>query len=282
MAKETFLRFCKLSFLFLFFSQCSLADLRPPILANAGSNPELKRKAHQILENPVYPELTPDEWKNYKSVQFILTDIWKSKFVRFFTPIKEDEQRLRVYLDFERDAMEVEFLSGPKKGFIIGLSKKEPYQIASDTGKVYTGDDEVRVYLESLRLYITLPWNLKKFPIALYAGSSRILGSEYETIYFTSVQVEASPDVDQYVAYLDKKTGALEWIEFTYRELFSFYRGILKFGYYEPWNDKQYPRRITILDKFGDSDFVHEIRIERMEFPKLPMEEADKVLEPTE
>ncbi|PJZ83656.1 LBF_0142 family lipoprotein [Leptospira harrisiae] len=265
--------------IFLFCISCSLADLRPPALQKEGLNPDLKKKGLSIITNPPVKELTPGNWKDYKQIQFVIKDVWHSKFVRFFTPIKDPEQRLRVYLDFEKDAMEVEFLGGEKKGLILGLVKKDTYQIAADTGKVFTGDDEVRVYLESLRLYLTLPWRLTEYPIVQYSGPIQKLGQDYEVVYFTSVQVGATPDTDQYVGYFEKTSGALEWMEFTYRELFSFYKGVIKYGYYEVWNDKQYPRRISILDKFEDSDFVHEIRIEKMEIPKQPMEEEDKVLE---
>ncbi|MCW7488544.1 LBF_0142 family lipoprotein [Leptospira meyeri] len=263
----------------LFFISCSLADLRPPTLQKEGFNPDLRKKGLSIITSPPVKELTPGDWKGYKQIQFVLKDVWHSKFVRFFTPIKESEQRLRVYLDFEKDAMEVEFLGGEKKGLILGLVKKDTYQIAADTGKVFTGDDEVRVYLESLRLYLTLPWRLTEYPIIQYAGPTQKLGQDFEVVYFTSVQVNATPDTDQYVGYFEKTSGALEWMEFTYRELFSFYKGVIKYGYYEVWNDKQYPRRISILDKFEDPDFVHEIRIEKIEIPKQPMEEEDKVLE---
>ncbi len=155
---------------------CSLADIRPAVLINTGYNESLRKKGEEILDNPNYKELKPGEWKKYKSVQFTIKDVWKSKFVRFFTPIKEDEPRLRVFIDFEKDAMEIEFLSGQSKGLIYGLVKKDTYQVAADTGKVFIADDEVRVYLESLRLYLTLPWRLKEYPILMYSGKISVKG----------------------------------------------------------------------------------------------------------
>lgn len=266
-------------FSLLLFVSCGTADLRPPHLSYDKVDVDLKKKGLAVVTNPPIKELTPGDWKQYKQVQFIIKDVWHSNFVRFFTPIKEPELRMRVYLDFEADAMQVEFLGGEKKGLIYGLEKKSTYQIAADTGKVYSDDTEVRIYLESLRLYLTLPWRLKDYSIIQYAGTKEKLNQSYEVVYFTSVQMNANPDTDQYVGYFEKKSGALEWMEFTYRELFSFYQGVLKYGFYEPWNNQQYPRRISILDKFEDGDFVHEIRIEKIEIPVKPMEEVDKVLE---
>ncbi|TGM55638.1 hypothetical protein EHQ91_12080 [Leptospira biflexa] len=264
--------------LFFLFS-CGTADLRPPHLSYDKIDPELKKKGITVVTNPPIKELSPGDWKEYKQVQFILKDVWHNHFVRFFTPIKEQEIRMRVYLDFQADAMQVELLGGEKKGFIYGLEKKVTYQISPETGKAYSDDTEVRIYLESLRSYLTLPWRLKNYPIIQYAGQKQKLEQNYEVVYFTSVQMNATPDTDQYVGYFEQKSGALEWLEFTYRELFSFYQGVLKFGFYEPWNGKQYPRRITILDRFEDPDFVHELRIETIQIPVKPMEEVDKVLE---
>jgi hypothetical protein len=258
---------------------CKLADLRPAVLANTGLNPDLNKKALTLILNPSEQNLRPGDWKNYKQLQFTLKDVWHSKTVRFFTPIKETEQRMKVFLDFEKNAMEIEMLNGINKGLYLGIAKKDAYQISPDTGKVFTGDDEVRVYLESLRLYLMLVWKPKDFEIVQYAGDAKILGKEYETVYLTSIQVEATPDTDQYLAYYEKQSGALEWIEFTYRELFSWYKGILKFGYYEDWEGKLFPRRITILDKFNDEDFIHEIRIERIEIPKKPLSEEQLIQE---
>ena len=223
--------------------------------------------------------MKPANWKNYKQVQFTIKDVWHSKIVKFFTPIKESDQRMKVFLDLEKDTMEVEMLNGVNQGLYLGLTKNDVYQISADTGKVFTGDDEVRVYIQSLRLYLMMVWKLQDFEILQYAGDSLILGENYDTIYITSVQVSATPDVDQYLAYYEKDTGALEWVEFTYRDIFSWYRGVLKFGYYENWEGKQFPRRITILDKFGDTDFVHEIRIERIELPKKPLSEEQIIQE---
>ncbi len=258
---------------------CKLADLRPTVLSNTGINPELKKKALAIISNPSDNNLKPGDWKNYKQIQFTLKDIWHSKTVRFFTPIKESEQRMKVFLDFEKDSMEIEMLNGVNKGLHLGIVKKDAYQISPDTGKVFTGDDEVRVYLESLRLYLMLVWKAKDFEIIQYSGQINLLGKEYESVYMTSIQVEANPDTDQYVAYFEKDSGALEWMEFTYRELFSWYRGVLKFGFYEEWDGKYFPRRITILDKFNAEDFVHEIRIERIEIPKKPLSEEQQIIE---
>ncbi|TGL07903.1 LBF_0142 family lipoprotein [Leptospira bouyouniensis] len=263
----------------LLLLSCGTADLRPPHLSYEKVDQDLKKKGLAVVTNPPIKELTPGDWKEYKQVQFIIKDVWHSNFVRFFTPIKEPELRMRVHLDFEADAMQVEFLGGEKKGLIYGLEKKSTYQISADTGKAYSDDTEVRIYLESLRLYLTLPWKLKNFPIIQYSGQKQKLDQLYEVVYFTSVQMNATADTDQYLGYFEQKSGALEWLEFTYRELFTFYQGVLKYGFYEPWNGKQYPRRITILDRFEDPDFVHEIRIEKIEIPVKPMEEVDKVLE---
>lgn len=186
---------------------------------------------------------------------------------------------MKAHIDFEKDTIEVEMLNGQNKGIVYGLVKKDVYQIAPDTGKVFTGEDEVRIYLESLRLYLLLAWKIRDYEILLYSGEMERLGRNYETVYATTVQAEATPDTDQYLAYYERETGAIEWVEFTYRELFSWYKGVIKFGYYEDWNGKLYPRRITILDKFTDVDFVHEIRIERIELPKKPLTEEQIIQE---
>ncbi len=258
---------------------CKLADLRPSLLLNTGINPELNKKAITVISNPSDVNLKPGDWKNYKQIQFTLRDVWHSKVVRFFTPIKESDQRMKVFLDFEKNTMEIELLNGVNKGLILGIAKKDAYQISDETGKVFTGDDEVRVYLESLRLYLMLVWKPKDFEIKQYAGEVNTMGKDYETVYLTSVQVEATPDTDQYLAYYEKDSGALEWMEFTYRDLFSWYRGVLKFGFYENWEGLYFPRRITILDKFNAEDFVHEIRIERIEIPKKPLIEEQLIRE---
>ncbi|TGN11068.1 LBF_0142 family lipoprotein [Leptospira ilyithenensis] len=263
----------------VFAFSCKLADLRPVIIATAGKNPDLQKKAVLLINNPSDIKLVPEDWTKYKQIQFTLKDVWHSKLVKFFTPIKENEQRMKVHIDFEKDTIEVEMLNGQNKGIVYGLVKKDAYQIAPDTGKVFTGDDEVRIYLESLRLYLLLAWKIRDYEILLYSGEAERLGKNYETVYATTVQAEATPDTDQYLAYYERETGAVEWVEFTYRELFSWYRGVIKFGYYEDWNGKLYPRRITILDKFADVDFVHEIRIERIELPKKPLTEEQIIQE---
>ncbi len=263
----------------LFSFSCKLADIRPLQLATASDNKELETKARKVINNPTNAKFAPGDWKKTKQIQFTIKDVWKSRFVRFFTPIKEPEQRMKVQLNFEKQTMEIEFLNGPNAGQILGLSKREPYQIAPDTGKVFTGDDEVRLYLESLRFYITLVWNIQTYSILQYAGETSKFNKTFETIYATTGQPAATPETDQVLAYYEKTTGALEWAEFTYREVFHFYKGVLKFGTYEDWNGKLFPRKISILDTFEDTDFVHEIVIERIEIPKAPLTEDIQIQE---
>lgn len=266
--------------LFLSFSlTCKLADIKPLHLANAQENLDLEIKAKKVINNPQYPKFLPGDWKKSKQLQFTIKDVWKSRIVRFFTPVKEPEQRMKVQINFEKDTMEIEFLNGPNAGQILGLSKREPYQIAPDTGKVFTGDNEVKLYLESLRFYILLVWNVQTYSTLQYAGESPRFGKNYDLIYASTKPGAATAETDQVLAYYEKSTGALEWVEFTYREVFPFYKGVLKLGSYEDWNGRLFPRKISILDSFEDSDFVHEIQIERIEINKAPLSEETQIQE---
>jgi|GEM_PF-1084619 len=260
-----------ISILFL-ISTCQLADIRPLSLTNSEGNPQIKIRAAQIWVNPPNLKFVRGDWGKTPVVQFVLTDVWNSSFVRFFTPVPIPEQRLKVTIDRSKSQFIAEFLNGPKSGLILGLDKREPFQIAPDTGKVYTGDDEVRVYLESLQFYLQIVWELNKYPIFQYAGESQKLGMEYQMLYATKGKPEAHPENDQILAYLESRTGALEYVEFTYREVFKSYKGLLKLGTYEDWNGKLFPRKISILDNWDSTQFVHEIRIDRIEIPMVSKE----------
>ncbi|MCC5813415.1 MAG: hypothetical protein JJT78_01545 [Leptospira sp.] len=256
-----------ISSIFIIFSfGCSFADLRNETLKQEPIPEDLTDKASSILVSPIDPGLDPLKWRDVRGMELFLIDYWNSGFVRMFTPVPERVQAMKVKLSFFSNTASIRFTDGKGRGKVIGIDNGEPYIIDPKLGKVMNSDNEIRIYVESLRLYILLPFIVNAFNNIAYMDEMEYSGSRYDEIFATNGDWKPSEDFDQYRLYVRKDTGAIEFIRFTYRDVFNSYKGLLHYEEYTNLSGKLFPMKIAIKDDFSDSSFVHQLQIGNVKF----------------
>ncbi len=247
--------------LLAFVSGCGLADLRNDILKSQEIPEEIQSRAREILKNPIHPDLDPSLWNETRSIQVFLVDYWNSGFVRFFTPVPEKVQAMKVNLSFHRNIVHIQFTDGKQRGRIFGVEEGEPYTYNSRDGRIFTKDSDIQNYAESLRLYILFPFQVHSYKNVAYLGEMNIGNQEYHEIFATNGNWEVSDEFDQYKVYIKKDSGEIEFVQFTYRDVFSFYKGILHYEDYTLYNGRLIPMKIGIKSDFMDEKYIHQLQI---------------------
>jgi len=249
---------------------CSIADLSTDNVKNQDAQPDLREKAITILERSLNARGGYDIYKSFDSVRLKGADVWHSNFVRLFTPVTEQEQEFEVIFATAGGTIKYIFLNGKRKGQYIGLENGKTYR-ATKEKREFTDSSKIRVYLEPLTHYFQWPYKLFESPVLLYAGEENIENESYHLIFASSGGVTASPEHDQYVIYINKKTYHVDYIDFTLRSLFESYKGTLHYGDFRTVQGLVVPFFIGASDEVENKDFVHEFLFSEIQLSSLAM-----------
>jgi hypothetical protein len=251
-----------LIYLFLpFLLSCQISDLRNEQLSGEIISEDIQTKGRSLLVDPIDPALTPSKWQLEGGLEIFLIDYWKSSLVRFFTPIPEPVQAMKVKIYFQSKNMEITFTDGKNRGKILGIENGETYTIDKDLGKVFNKDNEVKLYLESLRLYILLPILASRMEKLAYLGEVGMGEKSYSEVFGTNGNWTPEKESDQYRFLIQNDSGRIEFIVFTYREVFESYKGILHYQDYTLLNGRLFPMRISVKSEFSDESYIHQLQI---------------------
>jgi hypothetical protein len=253
-------------FSFILLFQCQLADLRSSDWIGKEPDAESQTKGREILTKPLEPGLSPSKWSRVEGLDLYLIDTWNSSLVRFFTPIPERAQAMKVRLSWKTGNISAQFTDGKQRGKIIGLEAGEPYIIEPELGKVTLKDNEIKTYLESLHLYLTLPFLSTEWKRVAYIGDVGIGEKRYHEIFATNGPWEPNSEYDQYKIYMEQQFGYIEFVSFTYRDVFDSYVGVLNYQEYTNLNGRMYPMKITVQDRLLDDSYVHTLQVGTVKF----------------
>ncbi len=242
--------------LFQFLVNCTLSDIRPKSIQNKQLQTSETNSSLEMISKTLDVGLQSKSWTKLKKLQFVLVDDWKSSFVRNFTILKNNTTKMKVEI-FSNGEMILEILEGSQKGEVYGIHSGFCYK-----GVKMTKDNSssLKTYIESLRLYLLMAIHLEKYPYILTASSE---DPSYSIVFASNSEEALSSKSDQYLYYLDSKTGLVSYVQFTYREVFSFYKGFLKLDQYQSYGNKKFPNRIQIQDEMNSTEYVHSIQIEK-------------------
>ncbi len=242
-----------------------------------------------------------------ETLEIVLIDDWASGFLRGFTPLPEDRTRLLLHITAAPQTA-----SSPAPTILaypLGSGETVPLPGAGDSdplkarlhfgirphgdaapGAFYADParpddnrrgadaDDVRVYLESLWLYLSLALQLAADPAArtdsyaLAAASApgpekQSAGSseqKFERLLVTPGGSAPAETRDQFLLWYDSGSRLIRFVEFTYRDVFSFYQGALV--YPADANSGSFPAglpaRVSVTDGVEESEAVHTLILE--------------------
>jgi hypothetical protein len=235
---------------------CQLADLRTEALRNAEPGDRQIETARHIYMGALDRLGGYARYQRFQVKILKGTDIWHSTWVRWFTPVTEDRQAFEVQIRQSPDVIRYRFLNGKRRGDVIGVDPTGTFY-ESRQQRRYTDSSSVRLYLEPLRDYFEWPFKLMESPILVNAGSRVIRDRTYDLIFAATGGMAPSKTHDQFLIYIHRQTGRIDYLEFTLRDLMQSYKGALHYLDYRESSGLRVLARIGVGDTVTDDTYVH-------------------------
>lgn len=219
----------------LFFLQsCGIYDLRTKDIKQNGIQPIAEKKGRAILEK-AWKAQGMDKLSNFKTYTFHGKDSWKGLLGGMGKIWKDKKSELEFRYRINTFDGQVHFLDGKDKGTFSGLQDWKYYDITEEGTTTFLDknakENRRKVFgIAAYQFFTEMIDRLKKAPIILYAGEDEFRGQQYDLVFCTWGKVEPHMENDQYVAWVNKKTGLLDFTQYTIRETYLKPPGYKKIG----------------------------------------------------
>ncbi|MFK7772505.1 MAG: hypothetical protein AB8F94_10205 [Saprospiraceae bacterium] len=207
-----------LIFSFLFLQSC-MADLRTKSIKKEGITIENTKKGKAILERS-WKAQGFDKMKNHQVYSFNGKDTWKGMLGRVgkVWPNRKSEMSFKYQIGtFDG---QVAFHDGKRKGELAGLQNWNYYEVEEDKTKFRKPNKRIKFGLSAFQYFTEMIDRLKNAPIISYAGEKEFRDQKYDLVLVTWNTEKPHQAADQYIAWVNKETGLMDFTQYTIRETY--------------------------------------------------------------
>ena len=212
-------KFAPLGILFftLFFFQSCLADLRTKVIKKEGITMENTAKGKAILDK-AWKAQGFDNIKNHQVYSFKGKDTWKGMLGR----MGKVWPNRKATMDFKYQVGtfdgQVTFLDGKRKGEKAGLQNWNYYEVEEGKAEFQKPNKRINFALAAFQYFGEMIDRLRSAPIISYAGEKEFKGKKYDLVFITWHTEKPHQAADQYVAWINKTTGLMDYTQYTIRD----------------------------------------------------------------
>ena len=248
------------------FMGCSVADLSSPsLIENNRAVSSLETFGRQILGQTNKKMNPQGQWNQFNRWEVRTTDEWYAPFIRAFTPIQQDKQKVQFNFYLKSNEVTLQYLEGREAGNIWGLQDKNIYMIRKGK-RIHPTSFTTKLYLRTVKNYFLWPFTLRETAFVAYVQEVLSRQNSYYKVYVSSGGIRTSRENDQYVVWVNKDTQLIDFIEFTLRGLWSSYRGVVEYHDYRPVQGMLVPFEVRLGDRIGDKSYTHRFVVEKVNF----------------
>lgn len=205
----------------MFLQSCGMYDLRTMPIKKEGITVENTEKGKLILEK-AWKLQGLDQLSNYEVYSFNGVDTWKGMLGKMGQIWPEMKAEIGFSYRIGTFDGRVEFMDGVQKGDIAGLQNWNYYEISGDQISFKDKDlkeNRRKVFgVAAFQYFTEMVDRLKNAPIISYAGEKEKRGQQYDLVFCTWGTEKPHDEHDQYLLWINKKTGILDFAQFTIRE----------------------------------------------------------------
>lgn len=258
-----------------------MADIRTPLIKQDGITEANAEKGKLLLEK-AWKLQGLDKLKEHETYLLRGRDVWKGLMGKMGKPWPDAEVDLQFRYAVGTFDGEVGFLSGKRAGTSAGLQSWNYYEVASGEAAVFTDYDErIAFGLSAYQYFFELADRLKRAPIISYAGEKEFRGQPYDQVFVTWETPEPHQEHDQYVLWINRASGLLEYAVYTLRDNYlkmpgarAFY-GSIQFADWREVEGIRIPhRQIVYLNqpKQKEKKHLHQMQVQEFGFDTFPVE----------
>ena len=201
------------------FSGCKMVDLQTVEVKEDGLTPEAVDKGQQLL-HMAWQSQGMENLHNHTTYTVTAQDEWRGLLGKMGKPWPEVRSAMRFKYAVGSFDSQVEFLDGKEEGLIAGLQSWNYYEIRPGESLEFKekANERIQFGLSAFHYFFEMADRLKRAPIVTYAGEKEHKGEVYDLVFATWETTEPHMGHDQYLLWIDKETGMLEYAEYTLRE----------------------------------------------------------------
>ena len=252
-------------------SACSLADIRPDSI-KTGISPEQFKKGKEILARAVEAHGGVERWEQSGPVIVDFTDEWPGFFNRtLFMPWPENPQKARMFLIPGKDDSRIVMKDGESDGQFLGIQNWVPYSGKSEDGltsavELEPENDDTKFWVPTLNYFLQLPYRIGEADVVAYAGERELDGRKFQLVFLSWNRAEPQDMVDQYLLWIEKKTGLIEYATYTVRDMGGFVTGTMHYSDFENQDGLVIARKQQVVDSPDEhGEPLHKLEIQSIQ-----------------
>lgn len=202
---------------------CGLADLRTKMIKEDGITGHNSEKGKQLLER-AWKTQGFDKLKNHSVYSYTANDTWKGLLGRIGKIWPDRKSELTFKYRIGSFDGQVHFLDGKESGNYAGLQNWNYYEINDNktnfSDKASRKNRKKVFGIAAFQYFTEMIDRLKIAPIISYAGEKEFRGQQYDLVLCTWGKVEPHMEHDQYLVWINKETGLMDFTQYTIRDTY--------------------------------------------------------------
>lgn len=197
--------------------QSCMADMRTAMIKKNKINPENSKKGRDILEK-AWEIQGFDKLASHQVYSLHGSDIWRGMMGKMGKPWPDNKSELEFKFEVGTNNSQIAFLDGKRRGELSGLNNGKYYEIKDGKKAEFVKTNKrINFGLPAYHFFFEMVDRLKKAPIIRYAGEKEFRGEMYDLVFCTWVFERPHMGNDQYVAWVNRSTGMMEYSEYSLR-----------------------------------------------------------------
>jgi len=244
-------------------------DIRPAAMGE-GTPADASRRARELID--ALPEAYGgmERWRSARATRVVLTDFWPDGLLKTMAcPWRDGEKLDLTYLN-GRDTGRLAFHDSDRDGDVWGIQHWMTYTARPSASPVFEQDDTVKFWLPTIQYFMELPFRIVEADVVEYAGARSHAGHTYDLVYATWGTAEPQDDIDQYVLWINRESGMLDYIRYTVRDMGKFIEGTMHCEDFRQVGGLTFPFRMSVGGTVEEPETMHRFDLESVELlPEL-------------
>ena len=249
-------------------------DIRPEGMAGTSGS-----QARQLLQALAQTHGGDQRWRASRAARVQLRDHWPQGLMKLVgSPWKAGESLDLTFLT-ARDMGRLTFRGGERDGLVWGIQHWQTYTETPKGVRAFAPDDTIKFWLPTIQYFVEMPFRIGEADVVRYAGEQRLDDTPYDKVFATWHDPEPQPDVDQYVLWINRGTGRLDYAQYTVRDMGKLIEGCMRFEDFRDIDGFTIPFKMTAGGSPSQPRTMH--RFELQHVALLPeLDEATILVDP--
>ncbi|MBX2877691.1 MAG: hypothetical protein KTR30_36565 [Saprospiraceae bacterium] len=265
----------------IFFTGC-MADMRTALIKEKGITAVHEKKGKELIDQ-AWKKHGLDGLAHHQTYRVEGMDVWKGIMGKMGKPWPEAKSKLELKYAIGTFDSQAVFLDGKRANTKAGLQSWQYYEKELD-GEIEFKKLNKRIAfgLAAYQYFFEMLDRLRGAPIISYAGQKEFREQQYDLVFVTWGTEKPHMDHDQYMLWINRSTGMLDYAVYTLRENYlkfpgarAFY-GSIQFKDYQPVMGVMIPHtQIVYLNqpKRKEKKHLHKLEVDVFEFDKFSIDE---------